>query len=60
MKKKVLIKNAKAIVTVDKQDRVLKNENILIEGNQIKYIGKEEKEADESRGAGQAGAFTAA
>lgn len=47
MKKKVLIKNAKAIVTVDKQDRVLKNENILIEGNQIKYIGKEEKEADE-------------
>lgn len=42
----VLIKNAQAIVTVDPQDRVLYNANILTEDNVIRYIGGEEREAD--------------
>lgn len=42
----VLIKNAQAIVTVDSQDRVLYNANILTEDNVIRYIGGEEREAD--------------
>ena len=36
----LLVKNALAIVTVDDKDRVLKNENILIEDGVITYIGK--------------------
>lgn len=40
------IRNAKAIVTVDPQDRVLWNEGILIEDGVIRYIGPQQKEAD--------------
>ena len=42
----VLIKNAQAIVTVDPQDRVLYNANILIENNAIRYVGNEQQDAD--------------
>ncbi len=42
----VLIKNAQAIVTVDPQDRVLYNANILIEDNVIRYVGYEPQDAD--------------
>ena len=42
----LLVKNALAIVTVDDEDRVLKNENILIEDGVITYIGKETRRAD--------------
>ncbi len=42
----LLVKNALAIVTVDDKDRVLKNENILIEDGVITYIGKEARQAD--------------
>ncbi|MCI9348041.1 MAG: 8-oxoguanine deaminase [Oscillibacter sp.] len=42
----VLIKNAQAIVTVDPQDRVLYNANILIEDNVIQYVGNEQQDAD--------------
>ena len=42
----VFLKNAQAIVTVDGQDRVLRNANILVEDHLIRYIGQEEKEAD--------------
>ena len=42
----VLIKNAQAIVTVDPQDRVLCNANILIEDNVIRYVGNEQQDAD--------------
>ncbi len=42
----VLIKNAQAIVTVDPQDRVLYNANILIEDNVIRYAGNEQQDAD--------------
>lgn len=45
--KSILIKNVKAVVTVDSDDRVLENQNIYIEGNEIKYIGEEIREADE-------------
>lgn len=41
-----LIKNARAIVTVDDADRVLWNANILVDGCEIKYIGTENMEAD--------------
>ena len=41
-----LVKNALAIVTVDDEDRILKNENILIEDGVITYIGKEARQAD--------------
>ena len=34
-----LIRNAQAIVTVDREDRVLRNGNILVEDNIIRYIG---------------------
>ncbi|OCT15928.1 8-oxoguanine deaminase [Paenibacillus pectinilyticus] len=37
----ILIQNAKAIVTVDTQDRVLEQADLLIEGNQIVAIGKD-------------------
>ena len=42
----LLVKNALAIVTGDDKDRVLKNENILIEDGVITYIGKEARQAD--------------
>ena len=42
----LLVKNALAIVTVDDEDRILKNENILIEDGVITYIGKEARQAD--------------
>lgn len=35
----MLIKNAKAIVTVDKDDSILENQNILLCDNRIEYIG---------------------
>ncbi len=41
-----LVKNAKAIVTVDDQDRVIQNGNILIEDGVIRYVGTEIKGAD--------------
>ena len=41
-----LIRNAQAIVTVDREDRVLRNGNILVEDNIIRYIGREERPAD--------------
>ncbi len=41
-----LIKNARAIVTVDGADRVLRGENLLVEGRAIAYIGPEERPAD--------------
>lgn len=44
----ILIKNAKAIVTVDKEDRVLTGQNILLKDRQIAYIGKVEFPADET------------
>lgn len=44
---RILIKNAKAIVTLDKQDRVLKNQNILVGNGRISYLGEEATEADE-------------
>ena len=43
---KILIKNIQAVVTVDSQDRVLYNTNILVEGQTIRYIGTEPQEAD--------------
>ena len=42
----LLVKNALAIVTVDDEDRILKNENILIEDGVITYIGNEARQAD--------------
>ncbi len=43
----LLIQNADAIVTVDAQDRVLKNASILIEDRIIKAVGNGPFEADE-------------
>ncbi|MHC1684318.1 MAG: 8-oxoguanine deaminase [Clostridiaceae bacterium] len=43
----VLIKNAKAIITLDGEDMVLENNNILIKDNYISYIGKDIFQADE-------------
>ena len=43
---KTLIKNAKAIVTVDRGDRVLYGANLLIEDHIIRYIGPDAPEAD--------------
>lgn len=43
----MLIKNAKAIVTLDSEDRVLENQNILIEGNRIAYLGPDMPAGDE-------------
>ena len=42
----VLIQNAQAVVTVDSQDRVLRNANILVEDQVIRYVGSEAREAD--------------
>ena len=41
-----LIKNAKAIVTVDDADRVVYGGNILVEDNVIRYVGDEDRTAD--------------
>ena len=43
----VLIANAKAIVTVDDDDRILTGCHILIEDGVITYMGQEKKPADE-------------
>ncbi|MDQ0918910.1 8-oxoguanine deaminase [Paenibacillus sp. V4I5] len=43
----LLICNAKAIVTVDEEDRVLEQANILIEDNRIVKMGKDLYEADQ-------------
>ena len=43
----ILIKNAKAIVTLDGQDTVLENKNILIRDHCFNYIGDDCFEADE-------------
>lgn len=43
----ILIKNAKAIITVDKDDALLRGKNIFIQDNEIKYIGEKVFEADE-------------
>lgn len=42
----ILIKNARAIVTVDDNDTVLENQNIFIENNYFGYIGKDSFVAD--------------
>ena len=43
---KILIKDAKAVVTMNDKREILYNQNILITDNYISYIGTEEKEAD--------------
>lgn len=43
---KTLIKNAKAIITMNDSNEVLFNRNLLIEGKKIIYIGLDEKDAD--------------
>lgn len=43
----ILIKNAKAIITMDKDDSLLQGKNIFIQNNEIKYIGEKVFEADE-------------
>jgi cytosine/adenosine deaminase-related metal-dependent hydrolase len=42
-----LIRNAKAIVTLDREERVLENSNLLVRDNVIEFIGPEIKAADE-------------
>ena len=44
---KMLIRNAQAVITVDAEDRVLHNANILIEDLVIRYIGTEPQPADQ-------------
>ena len=44
---RLLIKNAKAVVTVDDRDRVLEHVNIYIEDNEIVAIDDKAHEADE-------------
>lgn len=44
--KTTLIKNAKAIVTVDDDDTIFRDANILIEGGEIKCIGPQNWDAD--------------
>ena len=44
----LLIKNASAIVTCDKNDVVLENSNILIVDGVITYMGPEPQSADET------------
>lgn len=44
--KRILIKNADAIITCDSKDRVLRNFDILIEGNIIKELGENLEAAD--------------
>lgn len=43
----VYVKNAKAIVTADEHDRILYNAGIFIEDGVIRYIGQEERPADQ-------------
>jgi len=43
---KILIRNAKAIITMNDNNEVLYNNNLLIDGNKIVYIGLEDKDAD--------------
>lgn len=43
----ILIKNARAIITLDAEDSVLENQHILIKDNYFGYIGKDCFEADE-------------
>ncbi|MBP2664733.1 MAG: hydroxydechloroatrazine ethylaminohydrolase [Firmicutes bacterium] len=43
----MLIKNAKAIVTLDKEDRVLASQNIFIRDNRIEYLGPDSPVAAE-------------
>lgn len=43
----ILIKNAKAIITLDSKDSLLRNKNILIQDEEIKYIGEQVHYADE-------------
>ena len=43
----MLIKNARAIVTLDSQDRVLENQNLFIRDNRIEYMGPDTFEAEE-------------
>jgi cytosine/adenosine deaminase-related metal-dependent hydrolase len=38
---KILIKNAKAVITCDDKDQILRNTDILIDGKQIAEIGKD-------------------
>ncbi len=45
--KTTLIKNANAIVTVDENDTILRDANILIEGCRIKSIGTQSWDADQ-------------
>lgn len=47
MNKTLLIKNIKALVSCDSEDRVYDNTNLYIENGIIKYIGSEIYEADE-------------
>ena len=44
----ILLKNCKYIVTQDDERRILKNKDILIEGNKISEIGKVKSKADET------------
>lgn len=44
---RTLIKNAKAIVTVDQDDRILTNANVYIEDGVIRYLGQEDRVSDE-------------
>lgn len=43
----LLIKNAKAIVTLDKADRVLEHQNLFIRDNRIEYMGEDCPEAEQ-------------
>ena len=45
--KTLLIKNIKALVTLDEKDNLFENTNMFIENGVIKYIGNDIKEADE-------------
>lgn len=45
---RLLIKNATHIVTCDDEDKVFSDANLLIENDEIVYIGSELKEADET------------
>lgn len=42
----IRIENAKAIVTADQNDTVLRDAHILVNGNAIAYIGSEKRDAD--------------
>lgn len=44
---RLLIKNAQAIVTVDRDDRILEGMNLYVEGERIAAIDREEREADQ-------------